>query len=190
MAEDIAPDDALYAMRHSAAHIMAEAVMELVPGAKFAIGPPIEHGFYYDFELPESLTNEDMAKIDRRMRRTIKRNVAFEHSEISKDEARKMFADQPYKLELIDGIEDDKVSLYAHGKFVDLCEGPHVERSGKVGAFKLTSIAGAYWRGDENNTMLQRIYGALFETQEELDAHLERVEDAQRRDHRLMGREL
>ncbi len=190
MAEDITPNDALYAMRHSAAHIMAEAVLELVPGAKFAIGPPIEHGFYYDFELPESLTNDDLAKIDRRMRRTIKRNVAFEHSEISKDEARQMFADQPYKLELIDGIADDHVSLYAHGKFVDLCEGPHVKRSGKVGAFKLTSIAGAYWRGDENNTMLQRIYGALFETQEELDAHLERVEDAQRRDHRRLGREL
>ena len=190
MAEDITPDGALYAMRHSAAHIMAEAVLELVPGAKFAIGPPIEHGFYYDFELPESLTNDDMGKIDRRMRRTIKRNVAFEHSEISKDEARKMFADQPYKLELIDGIEDEKVSLYTHGKFVDLCEGPHVQRAGKVGAFKLTNIAGAYWRGDENNTMLQRIYGALFETQEELDAHLERVEDAQRRDHRRLGREL
>ncbi|MCH7698952.1 MAG: threonine--tRNA ligase [Chloroflexi bacterium] len=190
MAEDITPNDALYAMRHSAAHIMAEAVLELVPGAKFAIGPPIEHGFYYDFELPESLTNDDLAKIDRRMRRTIKRNVAFEHSEISKDEARQMFVDQPYKLELIDGIEDDHVSIYAHGKFVDLCEGPHVKRSGKVGAFKLTSIAGAYWRGDENNTMLQRIYGALFETQEDLDAHLERVEDAQRRDHRRLGREL
>ena len=190
MAEEITRDDPLYAMRHSAAHIMAEAVVELVPGAKFAIGPPIEHGFYYDFELPESLSKDDLAKIDRRMRRTVKRNVAFEHSEISKDEARTMFADQPYKLELIDGIEDDHVSLYAHGKFVDLCEGPHVERSGKIGAFKLTSIAGAYWRGDEKNTMLQRIYGALFETQEELDAHIERIEDAQRRDHRRLGREL
>ena len=190
MTEQAQQDDRLYAMRHSAAHIMAEAVLELVPEAKFAIGPPIEHGFYYDFELPESLSNEDLAKIDRRMRRTIKRNVAFEHSEIGKDEARRMFADQPYKLELIDGIEDDKVSLYTHGAFVDLCEGPHVERTGKVGAFKLTNIAGAYWRGDEHNTMLQRIYGALFETQEELDAHLERVEDAQRRDHRRLGREL
>ena len=177
-------------MRHSAAHIMAEAVVELIPGAKLAIGPPIEHGFYYDFELPESLTKEDLAKIDRRMRRTMKRNFAFEHSEISKEEARKMFADQTYKLELIDGIQDDKVSLYTHNKFVDLCEGPHVERTGKIGAFKLTNIAGAYWRGDENNTMLQRIYGVLFETQEELDAHLERVEDARRRDHRRLGREL
>ncbi len=190
MTEQAQQDERLYAMRHSTAHIMAEAVLELVPGAKLAIGPPIEHGFYYDFELPESLTKEDLAKIDRRMRRTIKRNYAFEHSEISKEEARKMFADQAYKLELIDGIEDDKVSLYTHNKFVDLCEGPHVERTGKVGAFKLTNIAGAYWRGDENNTMLQRIYGALFETQEELDAHLERVEDARRRDHRRLGREL
>ena len=190
MTEQAQQDDRLYAMRHSAAHIMAEAVLELMPGAKLAIGPPIEHGFYYDFELPESLTKEDLAKIDRRMRRTMKRNFAFEHSEISKEEARKMFADQAYKLELIDGIEDDKVSLYTHNKFVDLCEGPHVERTGKVGAFKLTNIAGAYWRGDENNTMLQRIYGVLFETQEELDAHLERVEDARRRDHRRLGREL
>ncbi len=177
-------------MRHSAAHIMAEAVLELMPEAKFAIGPPIEHGFYYDFELPESLTKEDLAKIDRRMRRTMKRNYAFEHSEISKEEAREMFAGQTYKLELIDGIEDDHVSLYTHNKFVDLCEGPHVERTGRIGAFKLTSIAGAYWRGDEKNTMLQRIYGVLFETQEELDAHVERVEDARRRDHRRLGREL
>ncbi|MCH8009862.1 MAG: threonine--tRNA ligase [Chloroflexi bacterium] len=190
MTEQAQQDDRLYAMRHSAAHIMAEAVLELMPGAKLAIGPPIEHGFYYDFELPESLTKEDLAKIDRRMRRTMKRNFAFEHSEISKEEAREMFADQAYKLELIDGIEDDKVSLYTHNKFVDLCEGPHVERTGKVGAFKLTNIAGAYWRGDENNTMLQRIYGVLFATQEELDAHLERVEDARRRDHRRLGREL
>ena len=190
MTEQAQQDDRLYAMRHSAAHIMAEAVLELMPGAKLAIGPPIEHGFYYDFELPESLTKEDLTKIDRRMRRTMKRNFAFEHSEISKEEARKMFADQAYKLELIDGIEDDKVSLYTHNKSVDLCEGPHVERTGKVGAFKLTNIAGAYWRGDENNTMLQRIYGVLFETQEELDAHLERVEDARRRDHRRLGREL
>ena len=190
MTEQTEQDDRLYAMRHSAAHIMAEAVLELMPGAKLAIGPPIEHGFYYDFELPEPLTKDDLAKIDRRMRRTMKRNFAFEHSEISKDEARKMFADQTYKLELIDGIEDDKVSLYTHNKFVDLCEGPHVERTGKIGSFKLTNIAGAYWRGDENNTMLQRIYGVLFETQEELDAHLERVEDARRRDHRRLGREL
>ena len=190
MTEQTEQDDRLYAMRHSAAHIMAEAVLELMPGAKLAIGPPIEHGFYYDFELPESLTKEDLAKIDRRMRRTMKRNYAFERSEISKEEARKMFADQTYKLELIDGIEDDKVSLYTHNKFVDLCEGPHVERTGKIGSFKLTNIAGAYWRGDENNTMLQRIYGVLFETQEELDAHLERVEDARRRDHRRLGREL
>ena len=190
MTEQTEQDDRLYAMRHSAAHIMAEAVLELMPGAKLAIGPPIEHGFYYDFELPESLTKEDLAKIDRRMRRTMKRNYAFERSEMSKEEARKMFADQTYKLELIDGIEDDKVSLYTHNKFVDLCEGPHVERTGKIGSFKLTNIAGAYWRGDENNTMLQRIYGVLFETQEELDAHLERVEDARRRDHRRLGREL
>ena len=188
--KEMTQEERLHRMRHSAAHIMAEAVLELVEGAKFAIGPAIDHGFYYDFDLPQPLTPDDLAKIDRRMRRTIKRNKEFVHSEISKDEARGLFADQPYKLELIDGIDGDRVSLYQHGEFTDLCEGPHVERTGQVGAFKLTNTAGAYWRGDENNPMLQRIYGALFETQEELDAHLERIEDAQRRDHRRLGREL
>ncbi len=188
--KEMSQEDRLHRMRHSAAHIMAEAVLELFDGAKFAIGPAIDNGFYYDFDLPQPLTPDDLQKIDRRMRRTIKRNVEFVHSDITKDEARAMFAGQPYKLELIDGIEDEAVSLYQHGDFTDLCEGPHVGRSGQVGAFKLTSSSGAYWRGDEHNPMLQRIYGALFETQEELDAHLERVEEAQRRDHRRLGREL
>jgi threonyl-tRNA synthetase len=183
-------EDRLYRMRHSAAHVMADVVLDLLPGTKFAIGPPIEHGFYYDFDVSRPLTNEDLAVIEERMRATIAADHAFEHNEISKDEARKMFADQPFKLELIDGIESDRVSLYDHGSFTDLCEGPHVERTSQVGAFKLMSIAGAYWRGDEHNPMLQRIYGALFETQEELDQHLERLEEAQKRDHRRLGKEL
>ncbi|MEX2158259.1 MAG: threonine--tRNA ligase [Dehalococcoidia bacterium] len=183
-------EDRLYRMRHSAAHIMAEAVLEMFPGAGFAIGPPIDNGFYYDFDLPRPITQEDLGPIEKRMRKSIKSNLAFEHEEIDKDKARSRFAQQPYKLELIDGIEDARVSLYTHGGFTDLCEGPHVERTGQVGAFKLTSIAGAYWRGDEHKPMLQRIYGALFETQEELDDYLARVEEAQRRDHRRLGREL
>jgi threonyl-tRNA synthetase len=182
--------DRLYRMRHSAAHIMAEAVLELFPGTKFAIGPPVDYGFYYDFELPAPLTNEDLEKIEQRMRKTVEANHEFVYSEIAKTDALEMFSDQPYKIELIEGIENAPVSLYKHGGFTDLCEGPHVERTGDVGAFKLTSIAGAYWRGDEKNTMLQRVYGALFETEEELRDYLERVEEMQRRDHRRLGREL
>ena len=188
--EQMSKDDRLYRMRHSAAHIMAEAVLELFPGTKFAIGPPIEHGFYYDFDLPRPLTNDDLETIEKRMRRTIDANHEFARSEIDKDAARNVFGDQPYKLELIDGIEGERVSLYKHGGFTDLCEGPHVDRTGQVGAFKLTSIAGAYWRGDEHRPMLQRIYGALFETPDELQDYLGRVEEMARRDHRRLGREL
>jgi len=188
--EQVSTEDRLYRMRHSAAHIMAEAVLEIFPGAKFAIGPPIDYGFYYDFELPRPLTPDDLGAIEQRMRRTIGADLAFAHEEIAKDEARAMFSDQPYKLELIDGIEDASVSLYKHAAFTDLCEGPHVERTGQVGAFKLTSIAGAYWRGDEHRPMLQRIYGALFATPQELEEHLARVEEAAKRDHRRLGREL
>jgi threonyl-tRNA synthetase len=188
--KEMSKEDRLHRMRHSAAHVMAEAVLEIFPGSKFAIGPPIEHGFYYDFELSRPIAPEDLPAIEERMRKTIAGDQPFTQRDIDKDEARRMFAGQPFKIELIDGIEDERVSLYDHGSFTDLCEGPHVERTGQVGAFKLTSIAGAYWRGDEHNPMLQRIYGALFETQEELDAHLERLEEAQRRDHRRLGRQL
>ncbi|HEX9642051.1 MAG TPA: threonine--tRNA ligase, partial [Candidatus Krumholzibacteria bacterium] len=188
--EEQTKDDKLYRMRHSAAHIMAEAVLEIFPGTKFAIGPPIDYGFYYDFELPRPIATEDLPAIEERMRRTIAADQPFVRSETGKDEARAMFADQPYKIELIDGIEGATVSLYKHAAFTDLCEGPHVERTGQVGAFKLTSIAGAYWRGDERNPMLQRIYGALFETPQELDEYLARLEEMQKRDHRRLGREL
>jgi threonyl-tRNA synthetase len=185
-----AKENRLYRMRHSASHIMAEAVLSMFPETKFAIGPPIENGFYYDFDLPRSLTMDDLGVIEERMRQSIAADRPFDHSRVPKDEARRLFAGQPYKLELIDGIEDEMVSLYRHGPFLDLCEGPHVESTGQVKAFKLTGIAGAYWRGDERNPMLQRIYGALFETEEELDAYLHRLEEAQRRDHRRLGREL
>ncbi len=188
--DQLTKEERLHRMRHSAAHVMAEAVLEMFPGAKFAIGPPIEHGFYYDFDLPRALTPEDLGAIEERMCSSIAADHPFVRTEIGKDEARRRFAEQPYKLELIEGIEGDEVVLYDHGSFTDLCEGPHVERTGQVGAFKLTNTAGAYWRGDEHNPMLQRIYGALFETSEELDEHLARVEEAQRRDHRRLGREL
>ena len=188
--DQMTKEDRLYRMRHSAAHVMAEAVLEMFPDGKFAIGPAIDHGFYYDFELPRPLTTDDLGVIEERMQRTIKANHEFVHSEIARDEARRLFAEQPYKLELIEGIEDDHVSLYQHGAFTDLCEGPHVERTGQVGAFKLTNVAGAYWRGDEHQPMLQRIYGVLFETPEALEEHLALLEEAQRRDHRRLGREL
>ncbi|TAK64064.1 MAG: threonine--tRNA ligase, partial [Dehalococcoidia bacterium] len=188
--EQLSRDDRLYRMRHSAAHIMAEAVLEMFPEAKFAIGPPIDNGFYYDFELPRALTPEDLPDIEARMRKRMSSDVPFEHSEMPKAEALRRFADQPFKVELIEGIADESVSIYTQGAFTDLCEGPHVERTGQVPPFKLTSVAGAYWRGDEKRPQLQRIYGAMFETQAELDDYLARLEEAARRDHRKLGREL
>ena len=188
--EGMSKEERLERMRHSASHVMAEAVLSLFPEAKFAIGPPIETGFYYDFDLPRPLIPDDLAVIEERMRQSIAADHPFIHEEVSKQEARRLFADQPYKRELIGDIEGDRVSLYRHGPFTDLCAGPHAERTGQIGPFKLISVAGAYWRGDERNPMLQRIYGTLFETQEELDDHLQRIEEAQRRDHRRLGREL
>ncbi len=187
---EMTSEERLHRMRHSAAHVMAEAVLEQFPGAKFAIGPAIDNGFYYDFDLPRPLTPDDLASIEARMRRTIDANYEFERSEMPKDEARRFFADQPYKLELIDGIDAPSVSIYRHGGFTDLCEGPHVERTGQIGAFKLHHVAGAYWRGDEKRPMLQRIYGLLFETPEELAGYEARLAEAERRDHRRLGREL
>ncbi len=183
-------DERLYRQRHSAAHIMAEAVLGVFPEAKYAIGPPIDNGFYYDFELPRPLTPEDLDTLDKLMRESIKADKAFVRSEASKEEARQVFADQPYKLELIDGIDALDVGICKHGDFTDLCGYPHVESTGQVGEFKLMSVAGAYWRGDEHNQMLQRIYGVMFPTQEELDDYLHRLEEAEKRDHRKLGREL
>ncbi|HVA92874.1 MAG TPA: threonine--tRNA ligase [Chloroflexota bacterium] len=180
----------LDAMRHSLAHVMAEAVLKLFPDARLGIGPWIEHGFYYDFELPRSLTPDDLEKVEALMRERIAAASPFERTAISLDEARRIFHDQPFKLELIEGFKDQALSTFQHAAFVDLCRGPHVADTGKIGAFKLLSVAGAYWRGDEHRPMLQRIYGAAFNTQEELDAHLHRLEQARLRDHRKLGKEL
>jgi len=189
--KDMPKEERLERLRHSAAHIMAEAVMEIFPEAKLGIGPPIDNGFYYDFELPRSLTQDDLPEIEERMRKRIASNVPFEPSIISKGEALEKFADQPYKLELIADIPpDEEIGLYQQGTFVDLCHGPHVQMTGEVTDFKLMSVAGAYWRGSEKNPMLQRVYGAMFDTKEELDEYLQRLEEAARRDHRKLGREL
>ncbi len=177
-------------MRHSASHVMAEAVLSVFPDAKFGIGPSIENGFYYDFDLPRSLTPDDLPIIEEKMGEIIKADLPFTHREITKAEAKKLFASQPYKLELIDEIPDDKVGVYEQGNFVDLCRGPHVSSTGEIKSFKLTNIAGAYWRGNERFPMLQRIYGTAFNDQKELDAHLATIEEAKKRDHRRLGREL
>ena len=188
--QQIDEDNKLEVMRHSAAHVMAEAVQSIFPEAKFGIGPAIENGFYYDFDLPRSLTPDDLPLIEAKMAEIIASNVPFVRDEATKEEARRLFAAQPYKLELIDEIPDEKVSLYRQGLFVDLCRGPHVSSTGEIGAFKLLSIAGAYWRGDEHRPMLQRIYGVAFDTKEALAEHLKKLDEAARRDHRKLGREL
>jgi threonyl-tRNA synthetase len=186
----IAEGKKLEVMRHSAAHVMAEAVQSIFPDAKFGIGPAIENGFYYDFDLPRSLTPEDLPLIEARMKEIIASNVPFVRQEVSKDEARRVLAAQPYKLELIEEIPNEKVSLYQQGSFIDLCRGPHVSSTGEIKAFKLISIAGAYWRGDERRPMLQRIYGVAFDTKGALDDHLKKINEAAKRDHRKLGREL
>ncbi|MGA9049030.1 MAG: threonine--tRNA ligase [Dehalococcoidia bacterium] len=183
-------ENKLETMRHSASHIMAEAVESLFPGVKFGIGPAIEDGFYYDFDLPRTLTMDDLPAIEARMKEIIAAGLKFERKEVSSKEALKLFAGQPYKIELINDLGVDKVSLYTQGKFTDLCRGPHVKSSKDVKAFKLTSVAGAYWRGDEKRSMLQRIYGVAFESQKELDEYLIRIAEAAKRDHRKLGKEL
>ncbi|MBI3322201.1 MAG: hypothetical protein HYZ94_00790 [Candidatus Omnitrophica bacterium] len=182
----------LHALRHSAAHIMAQAVRRLWPQVKLAIGPPIEDGFYYDLDLAVALTDDDLPKIEAEMAKIIKDALPFQQSFMTKDEAVRFFRErgEAYKLEIIDGIPDAKVSIYTDGDFTDLCEGPHVSSTGEVKAFKLLSVAGAYWRGDEKNAQLQRIYGTAYFTSADLDAHLKRVEEAKRRDHRKLGRSL
>ena len=190
--------EALDLIRHDAAHVLATAVIELYPGTKVSIGPPIEDGFYYDFEFPDGVTvgEADLPRIEEAMRRHIKADEAFERSDVGAGEALERFVkeDQPYKVELIEDLVRDEgvetVSLYRNGPFTDLCRGPHGPSTKRVKAFKLLSVAGAYWRGDENRQMLTRIYGTAFLSQEDLDAHLERLEQARARDHRKLGREL
>ncbi len=183
--------DALYVLRHSAAHLLAEAVRRLYPGVKIAIGPPIENGFYYDFEFPEPIREEDLGRIEEEIRRELAEGRAWERREVSADEARRYFAEQeePYKVELVDTAEGP-ISFYTQGEFTDLCRGPHLQDSRPIKAIKLTGLAGAYWRGDEKNPQLTRIYGTAFYSQEALERHLERVEEAKRRDHRRLGPQL
>ncbi len=195
----------LYRIRHSAAHVMAQAVLEMIPEAKYTIGPPVEDGFYYDFELPRSLTPDDLQVLEKRMRQIIAGKHDFLKKVISADEARQVFHDQPYKLELISGLEaggfdeygnpleiKPEISIYSHDKFVDLCRGPHVANTSQIDpqSIKLMSVAGAYWRGDEKNTMLQRIYGTAWQSKKDLDDYLWRLEEAKKRDHRKLGKEL
>jgi len=195
----------LYRMRHSAAHIMAQAVIEMFPDGKYTIGPPVENGFYYDFDLPRNLTPEDLAQIEKRMRQIIAARHDFVKKVVSADDARQIFKDQPYKLELIDGLEKGgqdeygnplqekpEISIYQHDVFVDLCRGPHVANTKDLrpDAIKLMSVAGAYWRGDEHNKMLQRIYGTAWENAQQLKDHLVQLEEAKKRDHRKLGKEL
>lgn len=205
MSQERYEDTKLYRIRHSAAHVMAQAVLEFYPGTKYTIGPPVENGFYYDFELPEPITQEDLEKIEKRMRQIVSGQHTFEKKVVSADEAREVFKDQPYKLELIEGLEKGgldeygnplnekpEISLYQSDTFTDLCRGPHVENTKQINpsAFKLMSIAGAYWRGDEKNKMLTRIYGTAWEKPDELKQYLQMLEEAKKRDHRKLGKEL
>ena len=198
-------DSDLYRIRHSAAHVMAEAVLEMFPQAKYTIGPPVEDGFYYDFELARPLTPDDLGQIEKRMRQIIAGRHDFVKQVVSADEARRIFKDQPYKLELIAGLEQGgfdeygnslkekpDISIYTQDTFVDLCRGPHVENTRQINpaAIKLMSVAGAYWRGDEHNTMLQRVYGTAWRNPQELEEYLWRLEEAKKRDHRKLGKEL
>jgi threonyl-tRNA synthetase len=183
--------DALYVLRHSAAHLLAEAVRRLHPGVKVAIGPPVENGFYYDFEFPEPIREEDLAAIEEEIRRELAEGRSWERAEIGRDEARARFEaeGEQYKAELVDTAEGE-ISLYTQGDFTDLCRGPHLQDSSPIKALKLTGLAGAYWRGDEHNTQLTRIYGTAFFTQADLDAYLERLEQARQNDHRRLGQQL
>ncbi len=198
-------DSNLYKVRHSSAHVMAQAVIEMFPDGKVAIGPPIDDGFYYDFDLPRALTPEDLEILEKRMREIFAGKFQFEKSVLGADEARKIFADQPYKLELIDGLEQGgydeygepleeipEISIYQQDAFVDLCRGPHVENTGEINpdAVKLLNVAGAYWRGDEKRPMLQRIYGTAWESADDLEQYMWKLEEARKRDHRRIGRDL
>lgn len=177
-------------IKHSLSHILAAAIKELFPAAKFGIGPAIENGFYYDIEA--DLKEEDLVKIEKKMKELIKKDISFVKKDISKKEAKELFKDQPYKLELIEEIPEETVSIYISGDFVDLCKGPHIKSTKEINpkAFKLQKLAGAYWKGDEKNAMLTRIYGLAFETEEKLNEYLKMLEEAEKRDHRKLGREL
>ena len=186
------PDDPLSRLRHSASHVMADAVQRLRPKAKVTIGPAIENGFYYDFDT-EPFAPEDIEKIEAEMAKIVGQDLPFVRKVVSRADAVRLFADkgETYKVEIIESIpEGEEISLYQHGDFVDLCAGPHIERTGQIKAFKVLSFAGAYWRGDERNPQLQRVYGTAFASKDDLKAHLDRIEEAKRRDHRVLGKQL
>jgi threonyl-tRNA synthetase len=182
--------EGLEVLRHSTAHAMAQAIVELYPGSKLTLGPPIENGFFYDIEVNGRLTDDDLPRIEERMREIVARDLPIEREEVSKAEAEDLYADNPYKTEIIEGLEDGEISVYKQGDFFDLCSGPHVPSTGRLGAFKLQNIAGAYWRGDEKNPMLTRVYGTAWPTEKELKAYLRRLEEARARDHRNIGKDL
>jgi threonyl-tRNA synthetase len=190
----VAPDspDGLEVLRHSCAHLMAQAVQRLFPGTEITIGPVIDNGFYYDFKRPEGFTPDDLERIERAMRAIVAENLPVSREELRRERAVELFASmgEHYKVEIIRGIPEETVSLYRQGEFVDLCRGPHVPSTGHIAAFRLTSVAGAYWRGDSRNEMLQRIYGTAWASQKDLDAYLKRVEEAKQRDHRRLGQQL
>ena len=180
-----------HAYWHTASHIMAQAVLRLFPGVKLAIGPAIDTGFYYDFDLEKNFTPEDMAAIENEMKKIIKEDIAIERFSLPRQEALELMKDEPYKVELIRELpEDSEISFYRQGEFTDLCAGPHLMSTGKVKAIKLMQLAGAYWRGDEKNKMLQRIYGTAFPKASQLEEHLKMLEEAEKRDHRRLGKEL
>ncbi|ODJ51007.1 threonine--tRNA ligase [Brochothrix thermosphacta] len=184
-------EDALTVINHSAAHTMAQAIRRLYPDASFGVGPAIDGGFYYDFDTKEDISDESFKAIEKEMKKIIKQNIKIERQEVTREEAKARFADDKYKLELIDAIpEDQQVTLYAQAEYADLCRGGHLPSTGKIKAFKLLSLAGAYWRGDTNNKMLHRVYGTAFFSQTDLDAHLALLEEAKERDHRKIGKEL
>ncbi|MDN5342437.1 threonine--tRNA ligase [Oceanotoga sp. DSM 15011] len=183
-------DDAPKIYRHTVAHIMAQAVMRIYDNVKVAIGPTIENGFYYDFDLEEKISEDDFEKIESEMKKIVKEDIPIKRSIVSKDSAKELFKDQPYKLELIDSINDENVSIYKQGDFIDLCRGPHMPSTKFIKHFKLLSVSGAYWKGDENNKMLQRIYATAFTKKNELDEHLHLLEEAKKRDHRKLGPQL
>ncbi|WP_418733873.1 threonine--tRNA ligase [Ellagibacter sp.] len=182
--------EALHIMRHSCAHIMAEAVQELYPGTQIAFGPATDDGYFYDFELPNNISSDDFGSIEKKMAEIVKADEPFVREVVSIDEAKKIFADQRFKLEHIDDLTDQEISIYRHGSFVDLCAGPHVPSAGKIGAFKMMKLAGAYWRGDATREQLQRLYGTAFFKKSELEEYLHNLEEAEKRDHRRIGREM
>ena len=182
--------EALHIMRHSCAHIMAEAVQELYPGTQIAFGPATDDGYFYDFELPNNISSDDFGAIEKKMAEIVKADEPFVREVVSIGEAKKIFADQRFKLEHIDDLTDQEISVYRHGSFVDLCAGPHVPSAGKIGAFKMMKLAGAYWRGDATREQLQRLYGTAFFKKSELEEYLHNLEEAEKRDHRRIGREM